>query len=280
MFLVVFHVKHCQSGAMIDVGDLTGLWTRRLIAWPDGKRDETTRVGWLQAAAAYADLRQPAWPQGRFKATCLDRLTMAECHSLAEQQGFAGVLERRGAAFEWVRIIDFQPPQPARDIGRLFWQDDVLVEEGVEAAYTEHWYRDPAAPRAPSAAVHLRDAEDGRWGCLLRAGDVFMLARDRQAPVAGASLAEAVAGAATLRAAQRLVDFEISLGRIEGGIWRIARSSLPFRVGAEFSSAPRGATQLDIAGVRPDGGAASRRWEIAGCWGDTSTLLNVNRQKL
>jgi hypothetical protein len=264
---------------MLDVADLTGMWTRRFIAWPDGTRDETTRVAWLQAAAAYADLRQPPWPPGDFTATCLHDLTMAECERLAAQQGFAGVLARRGAAFEWVRLIDLQPPQPVRDIGRLFWQDDVLVEEGVDSAYTEHWHRDPAALAAPCAALHLRDAEDGRWGCLLRAGDVMMLARDRTLPAIGATLREALAGCASLRTAQQLVDFELSVMRLENGAWRIARSSLPFRVGAEFRATPRGDAGLNIPGAGPDGEPASRNWEITAGWGDVSALLNVNPQK-
>jgi hypothetical protein len=261
---------------MVEITDLTGLWTRRFIAWPDGRRDETTRVAWLQAASAYADLRQPAWDI-RFAAACLNGLTMAECEILATQQGFAGIFEPRGEAFEWVRLIDFQPPQPLRDVGLLFWRDDVLVEEGVEAAYTEHWHRDPAVPRAPCAALHLRDAQDGRWGCLLRAGETFMFARDRLAAVAGATLAEAVAGAATLRAARQLVDFEISLGRIGGESWQITRSSLPFRVGAAFGAASR-RDGIGTTGAGPDGEPKNHAWEVIAGWGDPSALLNINLQ--
>jgi hypothetical protein len=39
---------------------LRGLWTRSLIAWPDGRRDTTTSVRWLQGPEIYIDLRQPA----------------------------------------------------------------------------------------------------------------------------------------------------------------------------------------------------------------------------
>jgi len=263
---------------MLNVGDLAGLWRRGFIAWPDGGRDETTRVTWLQAASAYADLRQPAWPPCCLTAPCLHRLSMEECELLATQQGFAGVLERRDAAFEWVRIIDFQPPQPMRDIGRLFWQDDILVEEGVEAAYLEHWHRDKPVSQAASAALHLRDREDGRFACLLRAGDIFMFARDRQHPITGATLAEAVAGAASLRQAQQLLDFEISLGAVDGDHWRITRSSLPYRVGTEFCASWQGDTSLAIVDTSPLGEPVERRWEITAAHGDTSTLLNTNHE--
>ena len=44
---------------MMPVEKLRGLWTRSLIAWPDGKRDVTTQVAWLQGTGLFADLRQP-----------------------------------------------------------------------------------------------------------------------------------------------------------------------------------------------------------------------------
>ena len=260
---------------MFDLEDLTGLWRRNFIAWPDGRRDETTCVNWMQAKSTYIDLRQPPWPSGRFTSSCLHGLSMADCETLAIQQGFAGVLERRGAAFEWVRIIDFQPPQAARDIGRLFWQDHVLVEEGVESDYVEHWHRDPAAAQAPHAALHLTSTEDARRALLLRAGNFFMFARGRRHSVEGLTLAMAVSGAASLHAPQLLVDFEISFGCIKGNFWQIARSSLPYRVGANLCARPQGDVKLGVPDVDPAGNPVIRTWEITAEEGDISMIFGA-----
>jgi hypothetical protein len=238
---------------MMGVQELGGLWTRSLIAWPDGRLDTATSVAWLQGPSAFADLRQPPHAADAYSgAANLAGLTMGDCMLLARQQGFAGRLVRRAADFEWQRMIDMQPRTAARDIGTLAWQGDVLVEEGVETAYTEHWHRD-ATPHGPAAAWFLRGVEDGRLASLIRAGDWFMFARDRAVPAPGADLAQAVAGAATLAAAQALVDCEISLGHITRHVWRIRRSSLPYRVGAAFS-------------------LQEGRWEITEAEGDIAAL--------
>jgi hypothetical protein len=49
----------------VEPGTLTGLWRRSLIIWPDGRRDETTDVAWLQGERASIDLRQPAGLPGQ-----------------------------------------------------------------------------------------------------------------------------------------------------------------------------------------------------------------------
>ncbi len=201
---------------------------------------------------------------------------MAECETLATQQGFAGVLEQRGTTFEWVRIIDFQPRTPIRDIGRLYWQSDILVEEGVETEYLEHWHREPASAQAPCAALQLRSVEDARGAFLVRVGDAFMFARDRLQPVEGATLVQAIAGAASLRAAQQLLDFEISLGHVEGDRWHITRSSLPFRGGSDFHAMPELDSRFRIADIDPAGGPVTRLWEITDGQGELSMFLNTN----
>ncbi len=219
--------------SILDVSTLTGCWTRSLLVQPGGSRDETTSVAWLQGPSLYIDLRQPAGRPDFSHIRSLTDLTAADCAWLATQQGFAGVLRQDGAFFEWVRALDYQPPA-GPDAGRLFWQGGVLVETGRYADYLEHWHRDEALPRLPCAAAQLSAAQDGRCGMLIRLGDDFMLARGRQPdlPLTGTTLAECIAGAATLQAAQALVNCEISQGRIRDEVWRITRSTLPFRENA------------------------------------------------
>lgn len=266
-----------QSREMICAENFRGLWSRSLIAWPDGRRDVTTQVGWLQGIGLFADLRQPAGhAQHLSAATCREELTQDDCLALAAQQGFSGRFEGREAAYEWVRHIDYQPPRATRDIGRLFWRGEIMVEEGVEADYTEHWHLDPTVPPSPCAGFWLRDAARGVFGCLLRVGNRFAYARGRAEPIAGTSLTALIQGADLLRQMQELVDCEISQGEVDEEGWRIARSSLPYKVGATCSVQPGPGRHLAMADMDEAGRAIIRLWEIAAEEGDGSAILDTS----
>jgi hypothetical protein len=260
---------------MLMVDDLGGLWRRSLLAFPDGRRDSSTHVSWLQAGVYYGDLRQPADMPDFSYAAGLDDLSEADCATLARQQGFAGIFQRIGDCFEWVRLLDFQPPGPYADIGRLHWDGDVLVEEGRDVAYLEHWHRD-AMPMPPVAALALRAGADAAPGFLLRVGEDFLYARGRAAALPpGGDLAECIAAAAGVAAMRRLLDCEISVGRIAGSAWRIARSSLPFRVNNDVAPRLKG----DVATVAdrfPDGTPMRRDWQVALATGDISVFFDVS----
>ncbi len=244
---------------IINISTLGGIWTRSLKVQPDGSRDETTAVAWAQGPSLYIDLRQPAGRPDFSHVTALADLTASDCGWLATQQGFAGVLRQEDEFVEWVRLLDFQPPA-GPDAGRLFWENGILVETGRYKDYREHWHRDEALPRLPCAAAQLCDSE-GRMGMLIRLGDDFLMARGRRPAqaVKGANLAEAVAATATLAEAQALLDCEISQGRIADDVWRITRSTLPFREKAVLTVkfAEEGVLHLDGAG-----------WEILALEGD------------
>ena len=90
-----------------DIGELHGLWTRSLIAWPDGTRDTTTQVRWLQGHSAYSDLRQPVPIPDFSHVNGLAALTTEDCLHLATQEGFVGHFTFDGAFFEWARDIDY-----------------------------------------------------------------------------------------------------------------------------------------------------------------------------
>jgi hypothetical protein len=250
-----------------SVEDLPGLWRRSLIAWPEGRRDVTTWVGWLQGATRYIDLRQPADRPDFAGIRGLRALDAEEVTWLAGQEGFAGTFGSDGTWFEWRREIDFQPKALYSDAGALRWEGDVLVEEGRDVAYVEHWHRD-ATPAAPMAAVTL--ASDDGNAALLRVGDLFMYARARQVALPeGKHLQEHVAGACSLAAAQNLVDCEISIGGVNG--WVIKRSSLPWREGATL--APwRDGDRLALADVDWHGRAIRRSWRIVSAEGDPGVL--------
>jgi hypothetical protein len=268
------------------VSGLRGLWRRSVIAWPDGTRDSSSSVRWLQGLSMCIDLRQPtaavaATPTAaeRPAATAelagmgaLSDLSIDQCAQLAQQQGFAGRCAFDGNHFVWSRSIDFQPRSPVADAGSLHWEGNVLVETGRDIAYVEHWHRDSTAATLPLAAAELRDAERGTAAVLLRVGPVFMFARDRALPLAGPqALGDCVARAATLQQAQQVVDCEISVGGALPAGFQITASTLPWRIGALLD--PRFMqAQLTTLDCAADGSAITRRWEIVDAEGDPGAL--------
>jgi hypothetical protein len=274
---MVFCVETQQTDGMLNIADLSGLWTRSLMAWPDGRRDTETEVGWLQGMTAYADLRQKPGHAGHLQhVRCLQDLTMGDCERLATQQAFAGTFLSHGESFEWVRSIDFQPPRAGGDVGLLYWQGDILVEEGLQGDYIEHWHRDPLGLLSPCAALTLKGKDAPCWGSVVRVGNMFAYARDRQVKLVGDSLAACIAGAANIEAARALVDFEISMGVISDDVWRITRSTLPFRVDSVFTQILQGETHSSMADLAPGGEAMTRDWEIVASEGDTSVFFDGN----
>ncbi len=126
----------------VAMTDCAGLWRRTLLIEPDGTRDATPGVLWLQGLTAYVDSR-----------------------------GFAGRLDQDGDVFAWHRAVDLQPPGPFPDAGRMHWDGEVLVETGVHENYVEHWVRDPVDP-TPTGALFL-SGPDGAPARLVRVGAAF-----------------------------------------------------------------------------------------------------------
>ncbi len=259
---------------MLTLSDMPGMWRRSLIVMPDGTRDTTTWVGWLQGPTLFVDLRQPQGRPSFEGVRALGDLTGRQVAWLAEQEGFAGRLEQDGAFFVWQRLMDFQPPSPTADSGRLYVDGDMVVEEGRYSPYVEHWHRDEEGAQ-PFAGLRLLDRASGAEGFLVRVGSVFMFARaaiNRSMPQ-GARLAACIGFAASLEEARSLVDCEISFGRVSASGWIIERSSLPYREGArldpQISRSEQCCKTEDISG---DGSAMLRRWDIIELEGDASAL--------
>ena len=259
---------------MLQTGEFRGLWTRSLLAWPDGERDVTTQVSWLQGPSLFADLRQPADLFATLSpASCRNELTAQDCQALSRQQGFSGRFEARNGAYEWVRHIDIQPPRPQRDIGRLFWQDEMLVEEGVESEYTEHWLRDKNIVNDAAMGMWLRDPASDVSCCVLRVGGWFAYARGRVGEITGDSLQILVDAAGSLRQMQALVDCEISFGQIMPDC-RISRSSLPYKTGTAFGMCRQG-EQLVLPDLDAAGQRIERKWQLLELEGDGSMIFDA-----
>ncbi len=229
--------------------DFSGLWTRSLLALPDGRRDETTQVAWLQGPSLFADLRQPVGRPACCAVPRPEQLSQEACLWLATQGGFAGTFSVQNGIAEWQREIDFQPKTALPDAGTLAWRGGILVETGVYAPYYEHWHAGGEA-LAPSGALRLQSEADGRLAILVRSGPLFMLARGRVpgTVLTGPDLCACLAAAADLKAMRALLDCEISFGRADAG-WRIARSTLPWREGAHLAAAPGAGASFNLDGT-------------------------------
>jgi hypothetical protein len=259
------------------IEDLGGLWRRSLIDWPDGRRDTDTWVNWLQGPSFFVDLRQPLGKPDFDGVTHLRQLEPRHLTWLASQEGFAGELHYGDGFFEWRRELDFQPQAIYSDMGRLWFENGMMVEEGKDIAYIEHWHLE-MLDRLPACAIRLDDAAAGCRGYIVRHGPLFMYARARSAAVpANIHLGDCVAGAASREAAQDFIDCEISQGVVTSAGWLIQRSSLPFREGRCLKTAlsPGLGSRLLTADVAPNGAPLTRSWDVLDMQGTLDDLLMI-----
>jgi hypothetical protein len=251
---------------------MPGMWRRALIVHADGARDATSQVRWLQAQRLFVDLRQAATLPDFLKLRCLNDLGAGECVQLALQEGFAGHFNFDGEFFEWLRLIDFQPRGRLADAGRLWWEEEVLMEAGRDVPYVEHWQRDPTVVTRPLVALRLRDPQANTAAIAIQLGTVFMYARDRQVELpSGTSLADCVAGASSLAAARAMLDCEITLGSAAFGANVILASTHPWRVSEYFQIECADST-VSIRDVDPAGHPVVRRFEVVESEGDPGSV--------
>lgn len=208
---------------------LTGLWRRRTMIWPDGRVDTSTTVFWLQTQSLYADIRIPANRPKAPAENSFEPCRDADLISFAEMYGFAGTLTVEGTICRWQRAIDYHPPGGPPDEAHFELEGELLIETGIHADYREDWVRQTA----PDAALTAFRQTGGRDGFLVIAGDHFILAQDRAGELPPAeSLAalverDLVAGNRTQALAR--LDMLIAYGRIgTKHDWRITLSTLPW----------------------------------------------------
>lgn len=252
---------------------LRGLWTRSLIAWPDGTCDTTTRVWWLQGPGLYCDLRQPDGAPAFDGVHRLADVTPTQLEWMARHDAFAGELSFDGLCFEWQRALDLQPRAAHADRGRLRLEADVLIEHGEHIGYVEHWHRH-CVPVQHIAAARLVDEAESRHGYLVRADEFFMYACGHERDLtSGTTLLECVRAAPSHAAAIRLLDFEVALGRIGATGWVIECSSLPFRRGQRLAPRHSGSSSLSVCDNDLHVGTRERHWRIAELRGRMADLV-------
>lgn len=232
------HGKSVQGGQWRD-GPIPkpylGLWRRLSFETGDGLCDIDTTVFWLQSQSLYADLRIPANRPDMTGASSFGELNATALNALASQEGFAGTLQWKDdgeqSACAWRRWIDFAPLDGPPDEGLMKAASSrMMVETGLHADYTEHWWQD--FDDVPQNMQTRWNAE--KHLLTVRVGDRFMLAHERrmQTPPAGhlhRLVADAVGDEARLR---ELLDCELSIGRVgPDGIGTIELSTVPWREG-------------------------------------------------
>lgn len=222
---------------------LRGLWRRLSIETPDGQRDTQTQVFYLQTSSCFADLRLP-FDRPDLRQASFSSLTQAEIVALSRQQGFAGITQFEQGQCQWVRYIDYQPPQSVRDIGLLYWQNNILIEEGVDQVYREEWHKVDDGDGDFTALVLAPDDTSGSvltWQAgLVIAGDYFIYSHNRSVTLPAAeTLSDFLMTSTTLQEQQDYVGCEISLGLCRSGRvpWEIQRSTIPWREGTALWSA-------------------------------------------
>jgi hypothetical protein len=211
--------------------ELTGLWRRSIMVFPDGSTDTTTEVLWLQTRLMFGDIRVPA-ERPKSSGDGFGAYTDADLLALAAMQGFGGVLEVEADICRWRRQFDYQPPGGPPDEAGYTIDGDLLIETGLHADYREDWVRE-TPDDALLAAFTL-----GHDTMLVVAGDHFIEIRDRQATLPEAPsladlIAQDLAAGARDQAAARM-DLRIAYGRvapINGLSWQITRSTFPWLEG-------------------------------------------------
>lgn len=216
--------------------ELTGLWRREVITTPNGYRDATTRVFWLQTSSWYADIRVQADRPKRKGATGFADYNDAELIAMAAVQGFAGELSAAGSVCLWRRDLDYQPPNGSLDEATFAVKDGVMIEDGIHSAYQEIW-RQEAPAAAPLLAYRLAGETKG---LLVIAGEHFLEIRDRAVPLPPAESLTAymteTLGAGNREAAIAALSMRICHGRAAGAARLVTLSSYPWLEGTDLGA--------------------------------------------
>lgn len=232
-----------------------GVWARRLLETPD-RRDDSTFVRWLQTSAWHADLRVPAG------SAALDAPSTP-----AAQQGFCGVTDLsstpQGEVCTWHRRYDFQPPRGDADAGLMVFENpDRVIETGIHAPYLEVWERLPGSTGRFIALAGLDDHGGDSHQRFLMAGRYAMHVRPRRSAwppdtFAGQNLGNVLGHHPEL--APALLDFEISFGTLEDGVWAIEQSTVPPLRG---TSKALTVSQISDSQARIDSPTGAKRWQV------------------
>jgi len=226
---------------------LLGIWMREWIQKPGVKvqdpnavRENPQLVRYLQTPKFFGDMRYPADRPKFENATSFDDLTDNDLRILAKQQGFVGytTVENSDTStptetiVQWHRQMDFEPPTNNLDIGKLeLLSKNQVDESALDNSYTEHWV---SLANEDGKFLVVRVEREGRIDrMLLVAGNQFYFGRNRAKDLPVNKSFDDLISNATRDQIVEYLDFELSVGRIEGGLvpWEIQYSTIPWREG-------------------------------------------------
>ncbi|NJN85861.1 MAG: hypothetical protein HC881_05520 [Leptolyngbyaceae cyanobacterium SL_7_1] len=260
---------------------LMGLWQRVSIETADGARDTETEVFYLQTPTCFGDLRIPG-DRPDLRQASFPSLTQETALALSQQQGFAGIAQFEQGYCQWFRLIDYQPPQPSRDIGLLYWEHDLLIEEGVDQVYREEWQKIDDGDGDFTALVLVEPdlPPASHWSAsLVIAGDYFVYSQNRSVSLPSAeSLAACLMHSTDFQEQQAYLSCEISFGRCQtGGVpWEIQRSTVPWREGSALWSPSAWRVDWENRQILQTVQQEQRVWQIRE-WG-TGRAMGVNNR--
>ncbi len=260
---------------------LKGLWKRLSIESADG-HDTQTQVFYLQTSACFGDLRLPI-TRPELKQSSFAALTQAERVALAQQQGFAGIARFEQGHCKWMRYIDYQPQQAAQDIGLLYWQDDILIEDGVEQVYREKWQKlDDGGGDYTALVLPVDSADpDVSWQAgLVITGDHFIYSQNRLVALPAVDqLADCLTDTMPLKQQQAYLDCEISYGLCQSGQlpWEIQHSTVPWQEGKALWATTDWVVDLEhrraLQTLHQDNSSEIREWQIRE-WGTGKAFIS------
>jgi hypothetical protein len=233
---------------------LRGVWVRTLLQTPT-LTDTSTSVHWMQTARWHADLRVPD-----------DARNAAGDAGLVRQQGFCGVttVKRVGddEVCAWHRRVDFQPPGPHPDAGRIVFETpDTLIETGIHADYLEIWQRLTGSTGRSVVLEALPSGDGAPATRLLVSGGYAMRVRARAGAWPADTTRDDTLATLLQRHPQRrdLLDFEISYGTLARGRLCIIQSSLPAMEGRDEATRIR---RISVDTAVNDDTRDGTRWRI------------------
>jgi len=242
---------------------MRGLWTREWIE-RKGVRVSPFSVHYLQTPSVFGDMRIPVDRPAFAGARSFADLSDADLRMLARQRGFTGPVTAQGDTVTWHHEIDFQPPDPSPDIGRMERvEPGRMYEHALDDSYIESWR---SVTSGDDAFLVVRVERKGRLDrMLLVAGDYFLYVRNREADLPEAESLDSLIQGSHASRAQVIawLDCEFSTGRVHADSlpWTIHRSTLPWREGRHLGFA-------DDISVRPGSAAlrvrvsSSERWSV------------------
>jgi hypothetical protein len=232
---------------------LLGVWSREWIQ-RQGVQTSPYTVRYLQTPSLFGDVRLPLNRPKLLHATSFADLTDGELGSLAKQRGFIGHTTVGNLISTWHHEVDFQPPDPDADVGRIERVGKGRMrEQALDRSYTELWW---SLTSGDDRFLAVRVERAGRLDrILLVAGDYFFYGRNRAKDLPAAASLDALIATthATRSEIIAYLDCELSVGRIRVGStpWEIQYSTLPWREARHLDFADRIRAGGSLGGLAP-----------------------------